>query len=107
MGLNYQAAGCQTETRKGGKLPMAESIFMRVSEVAEELGVSQSYAYKLVRQLNKELAETGLPIHGTRQCTGSRGVHTGKGCCHLGEGFLRDGVTFPYAITVYPVSTQN
>ena len=38
---------------------MAESIFMRVSEVAEELGVSQSYAYKLVRQLNKELAETG------------------------------------------------
>ena len=62
MGLNYQAAGCQTETRKGGKLPMAESIFMRVSEVAEELGVSQSYAYKLVRQLNKELAETGCII---------------------------------------------
>ena len=44
---------------------MAESIFMRVSEVAEELGVSQSYAYKLVRQLNKELAETGcIVIHG-------------------------------------------
>ena len=49
-------------TQKGGKLPMAESIFMRVSEVAEELGVSQSYAYKLVRQLNKELAETGCII---------------------------------------------
>ena len=62
MGLNYQATGYQTETRKGGKLPMAESIFMRVSEVAEELGVSQSYAYKLVRQLNKELAETGCII---------------------------------------------
>ena len=62
MGLNYQASGYQTETRKGGKLPMAESIFMRVSEVAEELGVSQSYAYKLVRQLNKELAETGCII---------------------------------------------
>ena len=61
MGLNYQAAGYQTEMWKGGKLPMAESIFMRVSEVAEELGVSQSYAYKLVRQLNKELAETGVP----------------------------------------------
>ena len=41
---------------------MAESIFMRVSDVAEELGVSQSYAYKLVRQLNKELAETGCII---------------------------------------------
>ena len=62
MGLNYQAAGYQTEMWKGGKLPMAESIFMRVSEVAEELGVSQSYAYKLVRQLNKELAETGCII---------------------------------------------
>ena len=44
---------------------MAESIFMRVSEVAEELGVSQSYAYKLVRQLNKELAETGFNIKRT------------------------------------------
>lgn len=31
---------------------MAESIFMKVSEVAKELGVSESYAYKLVRQLN-------------------------------------------------------
>ena len=41
---------------------MAESIFMRVSEVAEELGVSQSYVYKLVRQMNKELAETGCII---------------------------------------------
>ena len=38
---------------------MAESIFMKVSEVAKELGVSESYAYKLVRKLNKELAETG------------------------------------------------
>ena len=62
MGLNYEAAGYLEEMRKGGKLPMAESIFMRVSEVAEELGVSQSYAYKLVRQLNKELAETGCII---------------------------------------------
>ena len=32
------------------------------SQIAEELGVSQSYAYKLVRQLNKELAETGCII---------------------------------------------
>lgn len=48
--------------KKGDKSPMAENIFMRVSEVAEELGVSQSYAYKLVRQLNKELAETGCIV---------------------------------------------
>jgi len=41
---------------------MAESIFMKVSEVAKELGVSESYAYKLVRKLNKELAETGCIV---------------------------------------------
>lgn len=49
-------------TEEGGKLPMAESIFMKVSEVAKELGVSESYAYKLVRKLNKELAETGCIV---------------------------------------------
>ncbi len=49
-------------TMEGGKLPMAESIFMKVSEVAKELGVSESYAYKLVRKLNKELTETGYIV---------------------------------------------
>ena len=38
---------------------MAGEIFMRVNEVAEELGVSVPYAYKLIRELNKELRETG------------------------------------------------
>lgn len=32
---------------------------MRVDEVMEELGVSESYAYKLIRRLNRELAKTG------------------------------------------------
>ena len=32
---------------------------MRVNEVAEELGVSVPYAYKLIRELNKALKETG------------------------------------------------
>lgn len=41
---------------------MADSIFMKVSEVAQELGVSESYAYKLVRELNKELAQTGCIV---------------------------------------------
>ena len=36
---------------------MANQIFMRVNEVAEELGVSIPYAYKLIRQLNEELAK--------------------------------------------------
>ena len=36
-----------------------ERMFMRVDEVMEELGVSESYAYKLIRRLNEELARTG------------------------------------------------
>ena len=38
---------------------MANQIFMCVDEVAEELGVSVPYAYKLIRQMNEELAKTG------------------------------------------------
>ena len=34
-------------------------MFMRVEDVAEEMGVSVSYAYKLIRKLNKELQSTG------------------------------------------------
>jgi predicted transcriptional regulator len=42
-----------------------ENNFMRAEEVAEELGVSKSYAYKIVRDLNKELKEKGyLTISG-------------------------------------------
>jgi len=33
--------------------------FMRVEEVASELGVSKSYAYKLVKKLNGELKDMG------------------------------------------------
>ena len=47
------------KTGKEGILPMAGEIFMRVNEVAEELGVSIPYAYKLIRELNKELRKTG------------------------------------------------
>ena len=40
-------------------------LFMRIDEVAAELGVSKSYAYKLVQRLNKELKSTGfLTING-------------------------------------------
>ena len=38
---------------------MSNKMFMRVEEVAEEMGVSVPYAYKLIRQLNKELKATG------------------------------------------------
>ena len=38
---------------------MAGQMFMRVDEVAEELGVSKPYAYKLIRAMNEELKKTG------------------------------------------------
>ena len=38
---------------------------MRVDEVAAELGVSKSYAYKVVQKLNKQLKDMGyLTIAG-------------------------------------------
>ncbi|HMM05926.1 MAG TPA: helix-turn-helix domain-containing protein [Clostridiales bacterium] len=38
---------------------MAGQMFLRVEEVAEELGVSKPYAYKLIRSMNAELKKTG------------------------------------------------
>lgn len=35
------------------------NTFMRVDDVAQELGVSKSYAYKIVRELNTELKDMG------------------------------------------------
>jgi Mn-dependent DtxR family transcriptional regulator len=35
------------------------NTFMRVDDVAAELGVSKSYAYKIVRRLNIELKNMG------------------------------------------------
>ena len=41
---------------------IAEQVFMKVDEVAAELGVSNSYAYKLIRELNKELKAAGCIV---------------------------------------------
>lgn len=38
---------------------MIGNSFMRVDDVAQELGVSKSYAYKVVRKLNDELKSMG------------------------------------------------
>lgn len=44
---------------------MADNSFMRVDDVAQELGVSKSYAYKIVKKLNDELKGKGyLTISG-------------------------------------------
>ena len=37
-----------------------ENKFMRVEEVAQELDVSVSYAYKVIQKLNAELQEKGF-----------------------------------------------
>lgn len=38
-----------------------ENKFIKAEEVANELGVSKPYAYKLIRQLNEDLKEKGFP----------------------------------------------
>lgn len=37
-----------------------EKMFLRVADVEEILGVSESYAYKLIRKLNKEIKAMGF-----------------------------------------------
>ncbi len=38
---------------------MNENSFMKVNDVAQELGISVSHAYKIMQQLNRELKEKG------------------------------------------------
>ena len=39
---------------------MESTSFMKVDEVAQEMGISKSYAYKIVQKLNVELKEKGF-----------------------------------------------
>ncbi len=44
---------------------MENNNFMRVEDVAKELGISKSYAYKIVQKLNADLRAKGfLTISG-------------------------------------------
>ncbi len=66
-----------------------ENRFMRVEEVAAELGVSVSYAYKVIRRLNDELKEKGfITVSGkvSRQYFNERVYGAGK------EGFGNAGI---------------
>lgn len=38
---------------------MENKAFLTVEEVAKEMGVSKSYAYKIVKKLNEELQQMG------------------------------------------------
>lgn len=66
--LKGETAKKETIKARKGRcfLCMAEKqSFMRVDEVAQELGVSKSYAYKIVQKLNAELKSLGyLTISG-------------------------------------------
>lgn len=46
-------------SQRKGILLMTDKNFMRVEDVARELDVSKSYAYKIVQKLNKELEAKG------------------------------------------------
>jgi Mn-dependent DtxR family transcriptional regulator len=39
---------------------MANNIFIKADEIADEMGVSKPYAYKLVKRLNGELENKGF-----------------------------------------------
>ena len=58
-----------------------ENKFIRAEEVAEELGISKPYAYKIIRQLNEELKSKGfITISGrvSRQYFNERLYGAGK-----------------------------
>ena len=51
---------------------MQKQSFMRADEVAQELGISKSHAYKVIHGLNEELQEKGyLTISGRRSIENS------------------------------------
>lgn len=39
---------------------MEKELFIKVEEIAKDLGVSKPYAYKLVREMNEELKGKGF-----------------------------------------------
>ena len=46
---------------------MNNTLFVTAGEIAEELGISKPFAYKLVRQMNEELEAKGfLTIAGRK-----------------------------------------
>ena len=57
--MKHNTLGSSRQQRRKEGIYHGKPDFMRVNEVAEELGVSVPYAYKLIRQMNEELAKTG------------------------------------------------
>lgn len=63
--MKTKLAGRNNQQGKEGILFMQKQSFMRADEVAQELGISKSHAYKIIHELNEELQEKGyLTISG-------------------------------------------
>ena len=45
---------------------MGENNFMTAEDVAQELGISKAYAYKIIRVLNSELEKLGYRTIGAK-----------------------------------------
>lgn len=52
----------QTEAanQKGRRFIIEQHLFVTAGDIAEELGISKPFAYKLVRQMNEELEAKGF-----------------------------------------------
>ena len=60
--LKHWQQTIQTEAanQKEGDLLLNNTLFVTAGEIAEELGISKPFAYKLVRQMNEELEAKGF-----------------------------------------------
>ena len=48
------------QIKKEGDSLLNNTLFVTAGEIAEELGISKPFAYKLVRQMNEELEAKGF-----------------------------------------------
>jgi ribosomal protein S25 len=47
------------------KIEMSRSVFVTSEDLVKELGVSRSFAYKVIRTMNEELKNKGfMTVHG-------------------------------------------
>ncbi len=57
---------------------MTQELFVRAEEVANELGISKPYAYKLVREMNEELKQKSAFALLSQKVTKARRLRGGK-----------------------------
>ena len=55
-----QAIQTEAANQKEGDILLNNTLFVTAGEIAEELGISKPFAYKLVRQMNEELEAKGF-----------------------------------------------